>query len=339
MNYKFQIAFLVSLSLALFSFVTTRNTASKLRNKVMFYNVENLFDTINDPKTMDEDFTPDGKLKWNSVRYYNKLTKIRKVIEAVGGKDLPVLVGVCEIENKTVLQDLINPKYFKGNHYQIIHKDSPDERGIDVGLLYDEKVFTPIKTEFIEVILPDGDHTRDILWATGNWKGQVVNIFVNHWSSRRGGDEISIPKRVACANTLAQKIKQIYKEDPDSEIILLGDFNENPNEQNIVNLINNASINPKNPLINLSTPLQNSGQGSFIYDGNWNMIDQIIVTSNLLTENECGSGSSMEIFNPEWLQFKHKKWGSIPNRTYVREEYVNGYSDHFPVYMEFTKFK
>lgn len=301
--------------------------------RIMFYNVENLFDTINDPLTADDDFTPQGSYHWSQDRYFSKLGKIRKVIKGVGNTEFPVLVGLCEIENQKVLEDLINPTYFPDNKYGIIHQDSPDERGIDVALLYDKSLFSPIKTEFIPVIFKDGDKTRDILMVKGRLGKEVITVFVNHWSSRRGGAEESEPKRIICAETIDKKVKEITQADAQAKIIVMGDFNESSADPGISMMINASGKDGRISLIDLGKPVLAKGEGSHIYDGKWSLIDQIFVSPAFQKTMQNSDQMTLHIFKPDWIQFDHKQWGKIPNRTYVRDKFVDGYSDHFPVYM------
>jgi len=299
----------------------------------MFYNVENLFDTSNDPFTADDDFTPEGLYHWNRDRYFSKLGKIRKVIMGVGNSEFPALIGLCEIENKQVLKDLINTTYFPNNKYGIIHQDSPDERGIDVALLFDKSLFSPIKTEFIPVIFADGDKTRDILMINGKLGKEVITIFVNHWSSRRGGVKESEPKRMICAETINKKIKQISQADAQANIIIMGDFNESPADAGISSMLNTEEKDGRISLIDLGKSVRAKGEGSHIYDGKWSLVDQIFVSPALQNKTQNSHQMTLHIFKPDWIQFDHKQWGKIPNRTYVRDKFVDGYSDHFPVYV------
>ncbi|MBT6836711.1 MAG: hypothetical protein HOA61_11765, partial [Bacteroidetes bacterium] len=208
---------------------------------IMFYNVENLFDTLDDPRTNDNDFLPNGSYNWHSYRYYDKLNKIAKVVLATGGWDDIDLIGLCEIENRKVLDDLVFHTPLKSNKYEIIHKESPDRRGIDVALLYSRDKFKPIYYAFTKIIFPfdSSIRTRDILYA----KGVVLNrdtlhLFVNHWPSRRGGKEVSEKRRVYVASVLREKVDSILKHNASSNIVIMGDFNDEPMDRSIQEILN-----------------------------------------------------------------------------------------------------
>ncbi|MBL7944046.1 MAG: hypothetical protein JNM00_14850, partial [Flavobacteriales bacterium] len=226
------------------------NTSAKTGGPmtVMFYNVENLFDTVNDPSTLDDDFTPEGKLNWTDERYRTHLAHTAWVIDALPG-DLPALIGVCEIENRKVLEDLISASLLSGKPYGIVHRDSPDERGIDVGLMYDRNQWELVNESFIEVVLPSsGDpNTRDILHAQLRSGGNDLHVFVNHWPSRREGEKESEPNRLTAARAVRDEIDKLLAGDKNAAVLVMGDFNDYPDNRSTHEVLCGGQV----PLTNL----------------------------------------------------------------------------------------
>ncbi len=301
---------------------------------IAFYNVENLFDTIDDPLKNDKDFLPDGRNKWNSEKYFHKLENISKVLSSIDSINLPAIIGLSEIENIEVIRDLINTGELKNGNYKIIHKESPDERGIDVALIYREKYFHPQYQKAIEIIFPfdKNEKTRDILYIKGITDGgEILHIFVNHWTSRWGGKKKTKPMRLFTASVLKQYSDSLLKNDKNANIIILGDLNDNPDNESVFKVLNaKKPVKPVKPatLNNLLFEKFTEGGGTLFYK-DWDMFDQIIVSSNLIDENLiCGEA---KIFNPEWILFKTKEGEFRPNRTQGRH-YYGGFSDHLPVY-------
>jgi predicted extracellular nuclease len=313
-------------------------TSSKQKKSVTtigFYNVENLFDTIDNPSTADDDFTPKGKKKWTYKRYKIKVKKLGSVISQLGmqrSKYPPALVGLVEVENAKVVEDLANSSYLRKHHYGFVHHDSPDERGIDVALLYNKVAFELLDSETYPVFLKNDkgnrDYTRDILKVSGNLQGELVHVLVNHWSSRREGAAISEPKRIAAAKTSRNIIDSIRQKEMGAKIIVMGDFNDDPTSKSVLEyLVKDDFYNPMESLIDKEKT------GTLTYNGKWNLFDQIIFSKNFL-EKEDGKlyFKHAEVFNKEWLKiFKGKLKGS-PFRTYIGKWYQGGFSDHFPVY-------
>ncbi len=310
--------------------------------EVVFYNVENFFDTVDSPKTKDEEFLPTSEKQWNKERYDKKQADIFRVLNSLSENDFPELIGFSEIENATVLQDFISQQAFNGMKYDFVHEDSPDVRGIDVALIYNTEIFVPIKSENMQVNLPapfDKDHTRDILYVEGFLAGERVHIFVNHWSSRRGGVEESEPKRIEAANVALKKIAAIQKNEEDPLIMLMGDFNDSPINRSICEVLNAqgtfASTNDAllyNPFHSFSS----RGIGSYKYKANWNMLDQIILSKAMFGRDNSFYASWDDcagILQKDWMMFRDKKYGLKPNRTYGGPNYYGGFSDHLPVYI------
>ncbi len=307
---------------------------------VAFYNVENLFDTKDNPDTFDDDFTPDGKKHWNYKRYKNKIKKLTSVISQLGtDRSLypPALVGLVEVENAQVVEDLVRHKNLKKHHYGFVHYDSPDERGIDVALLYNKQLFEYLSSKTFPIFLEDDegerDYTRDILLVKGNLKGELVHVLVNHWSSRREGAAETEPKRIIAAETVRKIITDIQKENSEAKCIIMGDFNDDPTSKSIKqHLVAEDFYNPMESL------LDRNEIGTLTYDKKWNLFDQIIFNKSFL-EKSAGKlqFTHAEIYNKDWLKiFKGKLKGS-PFRTYIGPWYQGGFSDHFPVYVYFEK--
>lgn len=316
--------------------------------KIAFYNVENLFDTIDDPKVIDEEFLPSSKMAWNSVRYQEKLDKISKVLDSIGAGELPVIAGFCEIENKSVLEDLITKTPLSKGNYEIVHEDSPDARGIDVGLIYRKDFFTYLSQEAIAVNFEnDTTKTRDILYVKGlTGKKDTLHCFVNHWPSRRGGEQESESKRLTAAKTLKMYTDAILNGNKNAKIIIMGDFNDGPLNKSIKEVLNASVTQPtkeRNSLYHmLYNKAVNSGEGSHYYDGHYMMLDQIIVSHGLINAKKgiLAGYDNAYVFRADWLMFTDKKTGDKrPNRTYVGPRYVGGYSDHLPVYLKIEKKK
>jgi len=300
---------------------------------VAFYNVENLFDTIDGVHTLDREFTPKGKKKWGPYRYNLKVQKLGKAISKIGESKTtlpPALVGLAEVENKTVLEALIHSDDLQYLPYKYIHFDSPDERGIDVALLYNSTVFEPTEFKAIPTIVYDSqkvrDYTRDILYVKGTLNGELTHIFVNHWPSKRTGVDETRIKRIQIAKLIHEKIDCIEEKNP--KIIIMGDFNDNPNEESIQNhLVKN---NLKNPMLDL----YNKGLGASKFYGQWMLFDQIILSDNFFQANLKGHQfMEAHIFNDPFLTNTKGRFTGEPYRTYTGKYYQGGFSDHFPVYI------
>lgn len=320
--------------------VSSCNSVKKtLRSEytVVSYNVENLFDTIDNPKIPDEEFLPESEKKWTNERYQKKLTDIAKVISEVNPKEMPEIVGLVEIENQTVLEDLIKAGKLKDQDYAIIHEESPDFRGIDVALIYRKDAFTEIMHEAIPVTFADDPEfkTRDILHVTGKIRNKTVHVFVNHWPSRIGGDDKTEPKRVLAASVLKKKVDQILALDPKALIIIMGDMNDEPTNKSLRETLDAESPDLGAKLVNLMIPDDAAGLGTYFYSGNWNMIDNLVVSGIMLTGKRVHIMDQKGfIYSNDWMIFTNKNGDKTPNRSYVGNKYVGGVSDHFPVYFK-----
>jgi predicted extracellular nuclease len=266
------------------------------------------------------------------------LANITKVIEGMG---FPSILGMCEIENRKVLEDLVNQPLIKANNYNIAHFDSPDERGIDVAMIYkkgdfDVKNMKYHRTKFYN----DNDKTRDILEVSGILRGQPLTVFVNHWPSKSGGAAESEPKRVFVAEQLKGVIDALVKKDKNSQVVIMGDLNDEPNNISLTQGLGAIEWNGSNTLIsndlyNLASLIQKAELGSYYYKKHWETIDQIIVSGNFLSKNSTLVTDKQQVFNAEFLTYLDKSTGiRAPNRTYTGPIYRGGYSDHFPVFIQ-----
>lgn len=302
---------------------------------VAFYNLENYFDTTNDTHVLDDDFTPKGFKKWDDKRFAWKTRKLAKAISKIGLDDSvlsPILIGIAEVENSKVIEKLLESKKLKDINYDYVHFDSPDERGIDTGLIYNKDYFKVIAAETIPLLVEntngERDLTRDILYVKGKLNNEELHVFVNHWPSRRDGAELTAYKRVEAANTILRKINQLQKDVEDANILVMGDFNDDPNSESIQTLMKSGLF--INPMQALLTP--NSGSAN--YKGEWSLFDQIIVSHNFLNYEEgTHSFKKAQVFAPKFLKEWKGKYKGNPYRTYVGKKYLGGYSDHFPVYI------
>lgn len=311
---------------------------------VVSYNVENLFDTIDDEIKKDEDFTPNGRKNWDVNRYKDKLNKLSKVLIEID-PSYPEIIGLIEIENKKVIEDLINETDLKNANYDIVHFEGPDIRGIDVALLYKNNSFKVLSSKPIPISFPfDSTYkTRDILHVEGILKEMdTVNFFINHWPSRRGGIPKSQPKRTHVASVLKHHVDSIFDRNINSKIIIMGDFNDNPTDKSVFEILEANNIKKpfnKRYLYNLMfNEFNNDGFGSYLYRNNYNMLDHIIISHSLFNIDKGYSTNyeSGKVFSPLWLcdENNDKK---EPFRTYKGPNYLNGYSDHFPVYFVLKK--
>lgn len=301
------------------------------RHVVMFYNVENLFDTINSPASADEDMLPLADRQWNVERYHKKLNDISHVIsELATHHDYPAIIGLTEVENRDVLEELTQKNVL--STYKICHYDSPDERGVDVALLYRPDIFHIQGSKSISATTDNP--TRDILTAWGMIASEEVFIAVVHWPSRIGGEKFTEPRRIACAQQLREIVDSVQHNAPATKIIVMGDMNDNPNNQSIAKILR-AKSKTKNLSDNdLHTPFANVKRGSSVYNNRWNRYDNIIVSRNmLLTEGlhlqpieKKRLGATFSL--PEMLD-SH----GHPLPTYRGTEYMGGVSDHLPIYV------
>ena len=303
----------------------------------MFYNVENFFDIYNDTLTDDDDFLPEGVMRWNYYRYSNKLNSLYKTIIAAGEWEPPSIIGFCEIEKKEILEDLIFDTYLSKFKYSVIHEDSPDRRGIDVCLIYRKEKARAIDYEYW---IPSNNensvfNSRSVLYAKFLIGTDSIHLIVNHWPSRRGGVLEGESNRLLIAAMIRGKIDSIMDNRENAKIIIFGDFNCTPRDKVVKSMINSSDSG--RILINLSDSLENTGTGTYRYMGTWEMIDQVIINKNILS---CKNGNYtrpdlLMIFKPDFLMKKDPKYpGYSPFPTYRGYRYQGGFSDHLPILLD-----
>jgi hypothetical protein len=309
---------------------------------VGFYNLENLFDTENDTTINDEDFLPDGKNTWTRERYEEKQANMAYVISQIGldfTKNGLSVFGVAEIENKKVLEDLVKQEAIAYRKYEIIHYNSPDRRGIDVALIYNPSHFTPLESKSIPLIVfEEGkrEYTRDILFAKGLMDGDTISFLVNHWPSRRGGEEASQYKRNKGAKMCKDIVDSLYRLNPKSKVIIMGDLNDDPTSISIKNYLrakyNVRDLKPGD-VFNPMEDYYRRGIGSNAYRDSWSLFDQLMMSWGLMNKDNDGYlYHKAYIFNKQFLVQKSGQYKGYPFRTFSGETYQGGYSDHFPSY-------
>ena len=306
--------------------------------RLMFYNVENLFDIYNDPHKDDDDFLPGGLMRWNFTRYNRKISSIYKTIVAAGEWNPPAVVALCEVENRKVLEDLVYGTYLTKYNYSIIHEESPDLRGIDVCMIFRKNVADIVSYKYW---IPAGIKvknfaTRSVLYTKAVILTDTVHIIVNHWPSRRGGVLANEDLRMKIAEMVRDKADSIMERSKGgAKIIILGDFNSTPDDQEIKSLITSSDSGIS--LVNLSEKKAGKGSGTYRYMGMWEMIDQVIVSEKLLicTEGLYTNEEELRIFGPDFLLRKDPKYpGMSPFSTYNGYRYMGGFSDHLPVLLD-----
>lgn len=331
----------IFISASFFS-IAQKNTSSI----VAFWNIENLFDTINDPKIDDEEWLPSAKSNWNSERYVKKLGNISSIISKIGIEQNPdgaAIIGLAEIENKLVLEDLVKMPKINSRKYQIVHYNSPDNRGIDVALLYNPKYFSLVSSSVHTVKLP-GDSarpTRDELLVNGKLNGELVHVLVCHWPSRRGGEQESAANRVAAAKVAKGIVDSIRKVEKNAKIIVMGDLNDDPKDESVKGTLVTTPEASKADAKTMFNPMESileGGQGTLSHKGKWNLFDQIIISESL-SKKQKGNYyfKSAHVNNFPEVQETNPKYLGQPLRTYAGGKYLGGYSDHFGVYIVLTK--
>lgn len=301
---------------------------------VMFWNVENFFDTYDNPYRNDDEFTPMGENHWTAANFNQKRDDLAKTISLAADKygDFPALVGLCEVENAYVLNQLANNTPLARIGYGFIHRESPDSRGIDVALLYRKDTFTPLEKRFYKADFP----TREILYAKGVVNTlDTVHILVNHWPSKSGGEKSSEPKRIAVANLAKGIADSLLAANPNAAIIMMGDLNDTPSSKSLKHMLGDQEN-----LVNL-TPFATGEKGTYKYRGDWQSIDHFIVSRSFLGPKESimpqwlYCREEMEIFAPDFLlEWDNTYMGVKPRRTYQGPRYLGGVSDHLPILLK-----
>ncbi|MCX6243732.1 MAG: endonuclease [Bacteroidetes bacterium] len=312
--------------------------------RVVFYNLENLYDPYDDTTRLDDEFTSKGAKRWTYSKFLLKLNHVAKTFLAIGGWEPPAIIGMCELENRYVLNKLIYETPIKRYGYKFIHYDSPDARGIDVALLYRLDRFKVIHSKNIRISFPFDTmmRTRDILYVKGIlFTTDTVNIFVNHWPSRRGGFKESVPKRMLVAGKLRSLLDSLLHHDKQSKIIIMGDFNDEPDQPSIREVLHATEFTPattSDSIVNLMIPkMRDQYSGTYKFQGKWSIIDQFMVSGSLLLDEKGvrTSPESVHIFNSGFLTEEDERFfGTRPQRTYAGPRYLGGFSDHLPIYLD-----
>lgn len=300
--------------------------------QLVFYNVENLFDLDNDSETEDDEFTPAGKRYWTKKKYERKLNKISQSIFAFSNYKAPEIIGLCEIENKIVLLDLLGVQLFRKQAYKILHADSRDNRGIDVALLYDSIKTKPIFVDFIPTQIENGNFSRDILYAKMLVKSDTLHLFLNHWPSRYSGARETAHFRLKLAEILISKCDSILDKDSQANIILFGDFNDEPNNKSIQSITAYRLANSDEEVFYNLMIKSKIVLGTIKFQGIWNMFDQFIVSSNLKDGHGKFRIRNTSVANDSFLFEDDSRYmGLKPYRTYSGFKYTGGFSDHLPI--------
>ena len=311
-----------------------------------FYNLENLFDTIDQPDVDDKEFLPEGTNRWTSERYHEKLAHMAHVIGEMGtniSPDGPAVLGLSEVENRGVVEDLVRTPPLAARGYQVVSHEGPDARGVDVALIYNPKYFTFVAQKAYRLTMPDDTtfKTRDQLLVTGVLDGDTISVIVNHWPSRRGGEKRSAPKRWAAADLGRHIVDSLLARNPNARILHMGDLNDDPIDasmQKHLRVVGDKQHVNGTLLYDPMMDLYQKGIGSLAWQDSWNLFDQISLSPALVT----GAGGryryhSVRIFNEPYMRQKDGAFAGYPLRTYVGTEYQGGYSDHFPVFVVLTR--
>jgi hypothetical protein len=340
------ILFITCLFISLFNYAQEKKSFKLAA--IGFYNLENLFDTENDTIIDDEDFLPDGANAWTIEKYEEKLANMAYAISQIAMDQVSSgisVLGVSEIENEKVLLDLVNQPLLKNRNYKIIHRNSFDRRGIDVAILYNPAHFTPRKTTMLPMLFYDEngerEFTRDIMMVEGDFDGEKMAFFVNHWPSRGGGEERTQYKRNHGAKICRKAIDSLYNIDPKTKAFIMGDLNDDPTSVSIkVHLKAKSKIADvkEKDVFNPMEDLYRRGIGSLAYRDNWSLFDQIIITSPLVDKKVGGyQYLKANVFNKKFLIQSSGQYKGYPFRTFSGNTYQSGYSDHFPTYVYIVK--
>ena len=311
-----------------------------------FYNAENLYDTLNDVWKNDEEFTPGGKNVWNGERYRVKLDRLAEVISQMATDVTPdglAILGLCEIENKNVVEDLVKNERLKKRNYQVVHIEGPDARGVDPSFIYNPSYFkvTRAVSYHVSVVTDTAHKTRDILVVSGSFAGEPVSFLINHWPSRRGGELNSKPNRISAAKVARHIADSITTANPKAKVAIMGDLNDDPDNESVKKYINTyADLKDATPekYFNPMEKLHAEGTGTLAWRDSWNLFDQIIINKNFIPGDFSEwNFYKVRVFNKAFLKSDFGNFKGYPFRTYSGGSYTGGYSDHFPVYIVIAK--
>jgi len=349
MNWKFYI--IVYLFGPILSKSYAQNEKKYHAITIAFYNLENLFDYEDDPLTYDDDRTPFGKDRWTETDYKSKLHNMAKVLAEIGSNltnQSPAFIGVCEVENRRVLEDLLNTPPLREGNYNFVHYESPDRRGVDVALLYKKGWFIPLQSKAYELKLFDTEtqeriYTRDQLLVSGKLYDETIHIIINHWPSRRGGEAKSAYKRLQAARLNKYISDSLFAIDPYAKIISMGDFNDDPIDESLKKILETKSSRGDVHLKQWFNPMESmfrKGLGSLAYADSWNLFDQILITNEFLRPDYSEFRFyKAGIYNPDYLKQGSGKFKGYPFKSHSEGSFTGGYSDHFPVYLYLIKEK
>lgn len=347
---RYLVAFTVLLASVAVCVAQSSNSGNRYRVfGVAFYNLENLFDTINSNGTYDLEFSPAGARQWDSRKYNSKINRLAYAISQLATKTTPkgpAIIGVSEIENKSVLDDLVADPQISAWNLQVVHHDGPDRRGVDVGLLYNPRQFRfeSVENHRLKIESYPTFRTRDQMCVTGLLGGKRVSVIVNHWPSRLGGEEQSSWLREAAAALSKQIADSVWAVDPSRGVIIMGDLNDDPDNKSVAEVLGASrttkGVGPHdfyNPWWNL---LRDKGIGTLAYKGAWNLFDQIVISGNLLPENAAAEDLNFfkqQVHNHDFLIDPNGTRQGYPLRTYSAGVWLDGYSDHFPTEVFFKQ--
>lgn len=343
---KITFSFIFLLSFVLYSIAGSAEEKKIAVYSVGFYNLENLFDTIPSPGVNDIEFTPQGSKKWDGQKYWKKIDNMSYAISKLARDycpEGPAVLGVSEIENRSVLEDIVKSKNLSSIGYRIVHYDSPEARGVDVALLYNPKLFTLTSSKPYRFTLPGRPDfkSRDQLLVNGLLAGEPVHFIVCHWPSRRNGEKSSRKLRVAAAKLSMTIIDSLFKAEPKAKIVLMGDLNDDPFNES-VRVVIGAKKNQEDVesqgFFNTMWRLFDKGIGSLGYRGEWDLFDQIIISHEFLgTDRSDLKYWKSEVFNKNFLIQQEGQYKGYPWRTFSGDTFINGYSDHFPTLIYLVK--
>lgn len=312
---------------------------------VSFYNLENIFDTIDTPGVNDFEYTPNGAMRWNTMRYNAKLQNMSYAISQIGLDHSPVgsaVIGLCEVENRDVLEDLVKRPSIKNRQYQIVHYDGPDRRGVDVALLYNPALFVVTNSKSYRLSTEDTTFlTRDQLMVSGYLLDNKIHFIVNHWPSRLGGEERSRPRRIAAARLTRSIVDSLFRVDPRANIVVMGDLNDDPKDISCAVELgakrNREDVKP-GELFNVFWQMHDRGIGTLAYMDRWNFFDQIIISHELIQrgKNKLYYWKG-EVFNRPFLTRQEGEFKGFPLRTHAGGVWLNGFSDHYPTLIYLVK--